>query len=81
MQYIQQVEQALLQDEGTVPVYFAEESPELLEIERQVKSAVNSDQAASAAEGKMLLYLIGFYLWLLTAALNFASWFVSTPKG
>ena len=55
LQYIQQVEQALLQDEGTVPVYFAEESPELLEIERQVKSAVNSDQAASAAEGSEML--------------------------
>ena len=38
-----------------MPVYFAEESPELLEIERQVKSAVNSDQAASAAEGSEML--------------------------
>ena len=45
------MEQELLQEESTVPVYFAEESKELLEIEHQVRSAVNSDQAASAAEG------------------------------
>jgi len=41
----------MLQEETQVPVYFTEETRELLQIYRDIKHAVNSDQAGSAAEG------------------------------
>ena len=40
-----------MEQETTVPVYFAYEDEELLDIHDQIQQAVSSDQAASAAEG------------------------------
>ena len=42
-----------MEQETTVPVYFAYEDEELLDIHNQIQQAVSSDQAASAAEGKI----------------------------
>lgn len=41
----------MMEQETTVPVYFAYEDDHLLDIHDQIQQAVSSDQAASAAEG------------------------------
>ena len=43
-----------MQEETQLPVYFAAETPQLLDIYREVKTSLNSDQADSAAEGGYL---------------------------
>ena len=40
-----------MQEETPLPVYFATETPQLLDIYADVKTSMNSDQAGSAAEG------------------------------
>ena len=43
-----------MQEETQLPVFFAAETPQLLDIYREVKTSLNSDQADSAAEGDYL---------------------------
>lgn len=52
-EHLLELEQDMLQEETQVPVYFTEETRELLQIYRDIKHAVNSDQAGSAAEALM----------------------------
>ena len=47
------LESDLLKEESQVPVYFAYETPTLLDIYSDVKVSTNSDQAGSAAEGDL----------------------------
>lgn len=51
----QQLERDLLTVEVPVAVYFAYEDKELTEIYKDIETAVTSDQAGSAFEGKKLL--------------------------
>ena len=44
-----------MQEETQVPVYFAQETPEITEIYNEVQSAVSADAADSAAAGENLL--------------------------
>ena len=41
----------MLEQETNMPVYFANEDPELLDIHADIQQAVSGDQAASAAQG------------------------------
>jgi len=51
LQHLLELEQDLMQEETPLPVYFATETPQLLDIYADVKTSMNSDQAGSAAEG------------------------------
>ncbi|KAK2177660.1 hypothetical protein NP493_587g04014 [Ridgeia piscesae] len=49
-EHLLELEQDLMQEETPLPVYFATETPQLLDIYADVKTSMNSDQAGSAAE-------------------------------
>ena len=47
-----ELESGMMQEEINMPVYFTEETEDLLEIYDDIKISGNSDQAGSATEGK-----------------------------
>lgn len=53
-QHLLDLEQELMQEETQMPVYFAQEDEETLDIYQQVKAGLYSEQAGSAAEGRLL---------------------------
>ncbi|XP_072038125.1 BOS complex subunit NCLN-like isoform X2 [Amphiura filiformis] len=58
-----ELEPQMLEQETTVPVYFAYEDEQLLDIHDQIQQAVSSDQAASAAEALLsAVYANGFQM-------------------
>lgn len=57
------LEPQMMEQETTVPVYFAYEDDHLLDIHDQIQQAVSSDQAASAAEALLsAVYANGFQM-------------------
>jgi hypothetical protein len=45
------LEAGMMQEEINMPVYFTDETDELMQIYYDIKTSVNSDQAGSATEG------------------------------
>lgn len=48
--HLLELEQDLIQEDTQLPVYFTPETPEILEMYKEIQGAVNSDQAGSATE-------------------------------
>ena len=59
LQHFHDLEGSLLQEEDApLPVYFAVETPELLEIYEDINRSVHSDEASSGAEGMCTRYCL-----------------------
>ena len=50
-QYYQKLERQLLETETPIPVYFAYESEDLVELYEKIAASITSDAASSAAKG------------------------------
>ena len=62
------LEPQMMEQETTMPVYFAYEDEELLAIHKEVKRAGSSDQAETAAEGEgSSIFVSSFTLTMLNA--------------